>query len=42
MRNILDGFGMFLRGIAVLLSLTAVGVVLLNAGLFEKMKDLRR
>jgi hypothetical protein len=33
---------MFLRGMTVVLSLMAGGVVLLSASLFEKMQGLRR
>lgn len=43
MRNILDGFGMFfLRGMAVVISLMAGGVVLLIASLLEGMQGLTR
>ena len=38
MKNILNGFDLLLRGLAVVISLMAGGVVLLIASLFEKLQ----
>jgi hypothetical protein len=42
MKNVLNGFDMLLRGLAVVLGLLAGGVVLLIASLFEKLQGLGR
>lgn len=42
MKNILDGLGMLLQGFLVVISLMAGGVILVLAGLYEKIQGLQR
>lgn len=40
MKNILDGFGMFLSGLAAIISLIAGAVILVIVSLFERVQGL--
>ena len=42
MKNVLEEIGRLLRGLAVMISLFAGGVILVIASLFEKVQGLQR